>query len=191
MDDGHEQLPLPGGPSELEHVERSFRLVAQGLDSDVKELRALVFELHEKVQDMEPHPLSPDGQPMAWSDRAESEDWAKLGQWVDWLILKYEVQTGTIAPCWPLHDGFANDLASLWMDWAAATTGPPESDAMLVWHDRWLPAALERYRLASSRCGTKTGHAERMLGAETDIDALRHRMFGGSETPAGAAVDQP
>lgn len=185
-----EQMTLPTAVEEMEQLERSFRLVAQGLDGDIKELRTVLFELYDKVVEMQPHPLAPDGQPTSWADRATDEDWGKLGQWVDWLIRTYEVPTSTIVSCWPKHDRMANDLASLWLVWAAATVGPPESDAMLVWHDRWLPSALDRLRTASSACASAKGHTLRPLGPETSVDALRSRM-GGHEAPTGAPVHSP
>lgn len=85
-----------------------------------------------------------DAVPHRWATLATEEDWATLVDWVDDLVLTYELGD-KLKPCWPAHAGVVEELAALYAAWRqAAKKSTADDDAYAFWHDRVLVPTLER-----------------------------------------------
>jgi len=108
--------------------------------------------------------------PLRFADRADTDAWADLVDWVDDLNRGYSISPDyQILPCWPAHPGMVEELAALHSAWIAAAisdskNGPHPAEPAdnkkpakparpakggpdyAVWHDRALWPFLDRIR---------------------------------------------
>lgn len=147
--------PAPQGIDELraaiEQVQALVRTVAWGVSKETDALTELVGTLTARVDKLTPAGPATDEDepaPAAWVDYATAQDWADLAEWVDWFADTYDVVPGrAVLRCWPAHRGVAEELAALRSSWRAAAIAAQAnepSDALIVWHDRWLHPCLVR-----------------------------------------------
>lgn len=83
-----------------------------------------------------------------WGDAAGQEEWVALADWVDWFRRTYDVRSSSVLEtCWPQHPGVVEELAALWMAWcgAAEKSRGGDLEALVYWHDRYLPGFLTRF----------------------------------------------
>jgi hypothetical protein len=132
--------------------------------------------------------------PSAWAVTADEAAWDALVDWVDGLLVTYELVDGLPA-CWPAHGGVVEELAALRAAWVLAATAAGAAagagtgdDAMSSWHDRALVPTMSR--LGSSFYpirDCRDGH--RPVAAPTLTDRQVERVSPGSGAPGGTGAD--
>ncbi len=130
-----------------------------------------IADLTRRVAALEPPDFKDTNpRPQRFADRADTDAWTGLVDWVDDLNRGYSISPDyEILPCWPAHPGIVEELAALHSAWIFATiadskNGPhraepaegqkparPERPAKggpeyAVWHDRALWPFLDRIR---------------------------------------------
>ena len=130
-----------------------------------------IADLTRRVAALEPPDFKDTNpRPLRFADRADTDAWTGLVDWVDDLNRGYSISPDyEILPCWPAHPGVVEELAALHSAWISATiadskNGPhpaepaegkkpakPERPAKggpdySVWHDRALWPFLDRIR---------------------------------------------
>jgi hypothetical protein len=166
--------------ADLEQVQGLVRTVAWGVSRETDELKAALIELTARVEALEPPAPEPaaaeEDEPRAWVDYATAKDWEDLAEWVDWLADTYDVvPSRTVLRCWPAHRGVVEELAALRSAWRAAATagqGKAPSDALIVWHDRWLHPCLSRLREGFQQKNCQDAHSAPRPRQLTDPDLL-------------------
>jgi len=81
----------------------------------------------------------------------------ELAAWVPWLVNTYSLHD-YINPCWPRHDGIAEELAGIYLAWLAAWSKKGDDNSIVTWHEQ---LARLRPRLsdwtAGAQCGQRCG----------------------------------
>lgn len=107
--------------------------------------------------------------PQRWADRATTDDWLALVDWVDNLIADYSIRGNDYLPsCWPAHPGVVEELAAVWRGWIAATLADQVAAAdgatdLTMWHTYWLAPCLARLKesqYTTTNCRTNKAHTE-------------------------------
>lgn len=73
-------------------------------------------------------------------ERADPDSAAQAQQeltaWVPWLVVTYNLHD-IVPPCWPGHDGLAEEIAGLYLGWCGAWSGKDaRPDAVVIWHEQ-------------------------------------------------------
>lgn len=128
------------------------------LDQRLDEHEELLVELAQRF--LEPDE-PPDAAPIRWDrlDRTEAvRIWRELGEWVDHLIVRYELTE--ITPCWFRHGAVVEELTALWTVWRVsfADDAPPQDG--LMWHDH-LDRARVRIQLWTRDSGCRSAGQHR------------------------------
>lgn len=92
---------------------------------------------------------TPQRAPWCYHEPPPMRDVDVLPTWVAWWNLRYAPQEHTkrIPYCWESHGGLAAEIATLVTCWQHAFCDvKANSDSAQMWHDRWLPAFLQRMR---------------------------------------------
>jgi len=87
--------------------------------------------------------------PWCYHEPPPAKDVDVLPTWVAWFNLRYAPldPTKRIPFCWAEHGGLAAEVATLAFGWRKAFDDVKANhDAAQMWHDRWLPAFLQRMR---------------------------------------------
>ncbi len=92
----------------LDEVDSLVRMVAVGAEfelDDVKsQLAALRSTSPEARRPGSEAGSAADPRSRTWAATATARDWQDLADWVDWLMVTYELQPSrTVLPCWPAH----------------------------------------------------------------------------------------
>ena len=129
----------------------------------------------------------PTAQPTSWGQRATAVEWARLADWVDWLIETYTdvIPARAVPACWPGHSGVVEELAALHAAWLWATA-ESSKDAMIYWHERWLTGTLMRIRTSYQVSECLDGHRSPRRGPLTD-HALLLIAFPDADSASGAS----
>ena len=141
-------------------VAKLGQIVQADRDQHAQEMGELRDELA-ALRGGEPIELPEMGDATAWIDRATSEEWTALADWVDWLSTTYELTEDVeLRPCWPHHPGVAEELEAVRLAWVNAvqrTASGDDPDGMAFWHDRYLAPLVQRlpslYRIKTCRRG--------------------------------------
>lgn len=148
---------------------------AQDLENRITGVEAAVItaiaDLSGRVDALEPPDVTDTTPPpLRFADRADTDAWADLVDWVDDVNRGYSISPDyEIQRCWPAHPGIVEELAALHSAWIAATisdsrNGPHPAEPAenkkpakparpakggpeyAVWHDRALWPFLDRIR---------------------------------------------
>lgn len=104
-----------------------------------------------------------------------AQQWGGLENWVAWLSDRYPKTLRDLPPCWYLHTEAVEELTALWAAWKAAYYGDDNPrDAMIFWHDRWLPGVVRRL-LAPG--GILTGCATAKKHRDVNLDGAPRNNF--------------
>jgi hypothetical protein len=180
-------VPAQPGLSDLAdqvaELDLLVREIAVGTEEEIAGLKTAMAELGRVVAGR-----SSAAKPVAWLQYATRKDWQALADWIDWLVLSYELQPSrTILPCWPAHPGVVEELAALRQAWLeAATRGRDRipNDAMIFWHDRWLHPCTIRLREVSQYRLCVDGHKAVTPARVTNADLLATALAAAPEDPA-------
>ena len=162
--------------------------VLEALAGRLGSLEVLVAAMTDQLVD------APSGGPWSWRHLGPAQTrslFTELRDWVNWLITRYELrgEAETIPPCWFLHAVAVEELTALMVAWKAAyfqrEIGP--SDALVIWHDRWMWPTLHRLNLQLRVWAKCTGgaHAESRPGPPVTEEA----SFTSVLADAGARID--
>lgn len=70
-------------------------------------------------------------------DEAKAE-WAQLGQWVHWLVNRYQLTMSQVPACWPAHGALVEELSALRTAWVASYEADTRSPiAGIEWHQQF------------------------------------------------------
>ena len=163
----------------VERVEQVERLLDQLVTTfkEEREANAEAFEMVERALSGggEASSAAPPAEPVPWGDRATTEDWHALAEWVDWLIYTYELRDEVrLTSCWPAHPGVVEELAALRSAWRDAATRATEgdNDALAFWHDRYLAPLVHRLPAIYAVRICRNGHEPAATSILTDRDLL-------------------
>jgi hypothetical protein len=118
-----------------------------------------------------------------WPDLTIGENRAQalecLAVWVDEVLRdRHPELYNQLGACWYLHPDILDELTALRAAWYAAyrdPAAPPE--AAIEWHDRWLPGAMRRCRIAIRARGCKGRHEKATPATEPFMDRQDFRNF--------------
>ncbi|MFS0701780.1 hypothetical protein AB6N24_17535 [Cellulomonas sp. 179-A 4D5 NHS] len=188
----------------LDHVgelEAVMRSTARGATAEIDELRTVVLEVARRLDQLQPAPEptsdpEPAPVPHAWVDVAEPDDWAVLGEWVDWLHRTYDLPLKVrVRPCWPAHRGVAEELAALRTSWQAAALAAGQAtqpgDDLATWHERHLHPCLDRIRSRYAIADCEDGHTAPLSNRPTDTHLLRPVQNAAVRTPSDLIYRSP
>lgn len=81
-----------------------------------------------KLSDKPDHP-APTAPPVMWVQRASDQDWLSLSSGVQRLIETVKpISMLEPPPCWPLHDGYAEELHGVYEAWVKAVADDAKGD---------------------------------------------------------------
>lgn len=93
--------------------------------------------------------------PIRWdslSADAEQRELTELGMWVDRLVVRYELDSRTVPPCWREHGTLIEELSALRTGWLSSFALTAAGNAPLAWH-----AAFHACRLRLTDYNSRTG----------------------------------
>lgn len=65
-------------------------------------------------------------------------EWIQLGQWVHWLVNRYQLSTSMVPKCWPAHGALVEELSALRVAWLASYESEARSPiAGVEWHQQF------------------------------------------------------
>ena len=81
--------------------------------------------------------------PICWSALTQTEydqQLQALGDWVDWLHARYQLDHRVVPPCWAQHGELLEELSALRTAWLTAYAITARGDAPLDWHSQFAGA---------------------------------------------------
>lgn len=171
--------------------------LAAKLDNIAADLLGLTTRLsvvEQRLQARERRPAGP--QPWQWHDLSVEEYRRRLGQlgdWVDWLIRRYDIPGRRLPRCWWRHGSLIEELLALHVGWEQAYLDPAADP---VYPTRWHEALDRAWpRIAAWSGCARTGQHSMPALTSGDGEQAANWFRGVTPLPApqpvGAAGPEP
>lgn len=157
----------------IQHAQDSADAAHRAVMALVEQVRTLADQLTATNGTSEQNTTAPTSWLRTSDPAAAAAQLADLTDWLQHIYAHYPGAVDALGECWPWHPTAIEELHALRGTWHAAYTSPNASPARaLDWHDRHLPATLNRLRthlgdcsLTAHRPGGRANHTRPTIPA--------------------------